>query len=354
MNDSQKLALSFYKQIAILNQAHNVFLVQHQDTGKIYVKKLLDIYNIDIYRELALHPVCGIPRIIDYYESDAQLILIEDYISGRSLEEIIQSSTLKLTDIIHYCMDLCKILHKLHELHPPIIHRDIKPSNIIITEYDHVILLDFNAAKFFSASEASDTILLGTKGYAAPEQYGFGSSSPKTDIYALGILLKELTSVLTDIPAEVSKIIEKCTELNPSDRYDNIDDVSDALLQCISPQSKKPLMRSCQKFLPPGFRTHTPWKMLLSSFFYLFFFMSSMSLEIVNTYGMALWIERFFCYIMLLTLIFVSFNYLDIKKYFFLCQNKHRIIRIFGVVLLDFVLLLIIFILMMITESVFA
>lgn len=353
MNDSQKLALSFYKQIAILNQAHNIFLVQHQDTNKIYVKKILNIYNIGIYRELAAHPIRGIPRIIDYYESDKQLIVIEDYVSGCSLEEIIQSSSLQLTDIIHYCMELCKILHRLHELHPPIIHRDIKPSNIIITEYNHVILLDFNAAKFFSASEASDTILLGTKGYAAPEQYGFGSSTPKTDIYALGIMLKELISVLPDIPSDVSKIVEKCTELNPSDRYDNIDDVADELLQCIEPQSKKSLTLSYPKFLPPGFRTHTPWKIILSTCCYLLFFYTSMSLNIENTYGIALWLERIFFYIMLLVPIFIHFNYLNVKKNFFLCQNKHRIIRIFGVVFLDFVLILAIFILMMIIEAAF-
>ena len=69
-------------------------------------------------------------------------------------------------------------------------------------------LLDFNAAKFFSTSTTEDTVLLGTKGYAAPEQYGFGASTPKTDIYAVGILLNELTSSLTNIPYDLTKIID--------------------------------------------------------------------------------------------------------------------------------------------------
>lgn len=92
--------------------------------------------------------------------------------------------------------DLCEILEKLHSVTPPIVHRDTKPSNIIITNYEHVVLLDFNAAKYFADTDTADTILLGTKGYAAPEQYGFGSSTPQTDIYALGILLKELVKSL--------------------------------------------------------------------------------------------------------------------------------------------------------------
>lgn len=99
--------------------------------------------------------------------------------------------------------ELCEILEKLHSANPPIVHRDIKPSNIIITNYDHVILLDFNAAKYFTDPNTSDTILLGTKGYAAPEQYGFGSSTPQTDIYAVGILLKELVIISLSLQASL-------------------------------------------------------------------------------------------------------------------------------------------------------
>lgn len=353
MNYSQQLALSFYKEIATLNQEHNIFLVQHQDTNKIYVKKILNIYNIDIYKELAAHPICGIPRILEYYEYDSQLIIIEDYISGQSLEELIHNNTLTLKDIIHYCIEICSILHKLHGLQPPIVHRDIKPSNIIVTEYKHVILLDFNAAKFFSDSSSSDTILLGTKGYAAPEQYGFGSSTPKTDIYAMGILLKELTSSLPNIPHSLAKIIEKCTELNPSDRYDTIDDLSNALLRFLSTQKTPSSPLSYHKFLPPGFRTCTTWKMILASLNYLFFFWISISLEVEDTYGAALWFERIFCYIMFLSVVFATCNYLNIQKHFSLCRSNHLTIKVFGILLLDTILLTILFILMMILESLF-
>lgn len=135
----------------------------------------------------------GIPRIIEYLEEDNRLILIEEYISGCSLQDMIDDGKLSLTDIFCYMLELCNILEILHAHSPAIIHRDIKPSNIIITNYNKAVLLDFNAAKYYSEQE-KDTMLLGTQGYAAPEQYGFGASSPQTDIYSLGILLKEMTT----------------------------------------------------------------------------------------------------------------------------------------------------------------
>lgn len=82
---------------------------------------------------------------------------------------------------------LCDILHKLHGNLPPIIHRDIKPSNIIFSSDGVVKLIDFNAARELRAEQNEDTRLMGTRRFAAPEQYGFGQSDPRTDIYALGI-----------------------------------------------------------------------------------------------------------------------------------------------------------------------
>lgn len=112
-------------------------------------------------------------KYLPIYEEDSHLILIEEYISGRTLEDIIKSHDLTSQYIIQYTEELCNILKELHAFCPPIIHRDIKPSNIIVTSSNHIVLIDFNAAKEYSEIESSDTVLLGTKGYAAPEQYGF-------------------------------------------------------------------------------------------------------------------------------------------------------------------------------------
>ena len=169
-------AVSSFHTIAMINEFHGVYLVQDPDTGKIYVKKVL-----------LQHPVAGTPGIIACSEEAGRMVLIEEYISGSSLQEKIEGNALSEADILRYMLDLCDILEKLHTGEQVIIHRDIKPSNIIITTYNRAVLLDFNAAKFYSPESAEDTVLLGTKGYAAPEQYGFGSSTPQTDIYALGM-----------------------------------------------------------------------------------------------------------------------------------------------------------------------
>lgn len=354
MDYSQKLALSYYKTIATLNETHNIFLVQHQDTQKIYVKKILTVYNIDIYKSLSTHPICGTPRIVDYYESNNQLIVIENYISGQSLEDVIASTTIDLQTIIHYTLELCSILCELHSVYPPIVHRDIKPSNIIITEHNHVVLIDFNAAKFFSDSSTIDTILLGTKGYAAPEQYGFGSSSPQTDIYAIGILLKELTSSLPSIPPSLSKIIEKCIKLNPTERYDNVSDLENALKNVNSTSQSEIITHfSYNELLLPGFRTHTVWKMLVALPTYLFISWLSLSLTVEDTYGPALWIARIFCLFIFLSVILGTFNYINIHRLFPLCKSKYRIIRFLGILLLDILIATILFIIMVILALIF-
>lgn len=354
MDYSQQLALSYYKTIATLNESHNIFLVQHQDNNKIYVKKIIDIYNIDIYKELALHPFHGIPTIIDYFEIDNQLIVIESYISGSSLEDTVKNNHPSLLSIISYVIELCNILNYLHNLNPPIVHRDIKPSNIIITEHNHVVLIDFNAAKYYSNPSNNDTILLGTKGYAAPEQFGFGSSSPKTDIYAVGILLKELTSYLANTPQKLTTIIERCTMINPAERYDNVQELINDLQKVLNPsQLEKKSKNSYLQFLPPGFRTLTVWKMTIAIPIYLFILWLSLSLEIKDTFGGSLWLQRFFCLFMFLSIICGTCNYLNIHKYFPFCTSKYRVLRFLGIILLNTILVIALFIILLIMLSIF-
>jgi serine/threonine protein kinase len=364
---SNRLAITCYKTIAVINESHNIYLVQHQETAKIYIKKVLDVYNSNIYEHLQQHPIPGIPKIIDHYEEEQQLTIIEEYISGESLLEQMQTHQLTSEVIIRYMTDLCEILERLHAQNPPIVHRDIKPSNIIITSYDRVILLDFNAAKFFTDSNTNDTVLLGTRGYAAPEQYGFGSSSPQTDIYALGILLKELSASM-QVPCNMfDKIIHRCTQMNPSDRFGSVTELKESIYAlnpsvkpangCYFRSYKQPTAAEkislvLQKFLPPGYRTRTPWKMVLASLVYLFLCMLSLSTEIKDTYGAVLWFERIYILIVMLAIIFVCFNYLNIQRLMPLCKHSNRIIHYTGIILLNIIIIFILLIVVSIVESI--
>ena len=326
MNLSQRLSNSFYQVVAAINEPHKVYLVQHRDSGRFYVKKILDVYSADVYKDLQAHPIPGIPRIMDSWEEDGRLVIIEEFISGVTLRDMIESTSspaantdlreiLTVERIGHYMAGLCDILERLHSHNPPLIHRDLKPSNIIITSCGNVMLLDFNAARFYSGEPGreSDTRLLGTKGYAAPEQYGFGESSPQTDIYSVGRILQECVDALPegDISSEETAVrkrpvsakvtgphvfdtvIRKCTQISPSKRYSSAAALKSALLGCIG-ESIRPDITGpvINPYLPPGFRTLNPWKMLIASVVYFLVFDLSLTLKDQTASMQVLWMER--------------------------------------------------------------
>lgn len=340
MDLNHRLEISFYKTIAAINEEHNVYLVQHQATGKICIKKVMDIYNPKVYMQLYENHITGTPRILALYEENQQLTVIEEYISGTTLEDKIAASNINSDDISSYMLDLCNIIQKLHDMEPAILHRDIKPSNIIITEYNHAVLLDFNAAKYYSETSDKDTVLLGTTGYAAPEQYGFGSSSPQTDIYALGIILKEMTDTAKITFPLFDKIFTRCTMINKEQRYQT---VAELIADFTSSSKPKTLFDFLRKFTLPGYRSKTPWKIFTASLFYLLIIASCIFMP--NTAASSessLILAKSFVFLSSLATIFSFFNYLNIQRFCPLCKSKHLIIRFLGILIVNISLILLI------------
>lgn len=355
MDYAGRLEISYYNTIATINSAHNIFLVQHRETGKIYIRKILDVYNPHIYEYLMEHQITGIPKLYSVYEENGQLVLIEEFISGISLREMVDGHTLTLDLIIRFMGELCSILEKLHCLNPPIIHRDIKPSNIIITPCGHAVLIDFNAAKRWIDTADHDTVLLGTKGYAAPEQYGFGSSTPQTDIYGLGILLKELSRAVP-VPTNIfDAIISKCTEMNPSDRMKSVQELKAEIEKLQNRNSGNHDAEGIPRknFIPPGFRTKTPWKMLTACAGYLFIFWACLSMEVKDAAAFHLWMERITALLIMLSFVLCSFNYCNIQRYIPLCAHKHRLIRCLGVLVFNLAVAFSLLLAMIVLESIF-
>lgn len=377
MDLDQRLAISYYKPIAVINEPHHVYLVQHQETKKIAIKKVLDVYNLAVYAELYRNPVTGTPRIINYHEDAGKLTVIEEYISGTSLQDKIRHADIVPSDMLQYMLDLCTILEQLHLHNPAIIHRDVKPSNVIITSYNRAVLLDFNAAKYHTATKDSDTILLGTQGYAAPEQYGFGQSSPQTDIYSMGILLKEMAEASHCQNPYIDAVTAKCTQMNPAERYQSIGELRQALLAnggifpythagqvsnrdlsgISSNQSNTQIQGNSvspanhMQFAPPGFRSKTPWKMAVALLTYIFLTWFCLSMKANNTFGAALWVERVFALIMMLFIVASIFDYLNVRRLMPLCQHEKKATRIFGVVLLDILVVFGLIVVMAIVQS---
>ena len=138
------------------------------------------------------HP--NLPRIHDHFSEHGRSYVVMDYIAGDTLEDYLDKvvQRLPIEMVLEIGIQLATVLDYLHNHQPPIIFRDVKPANIMRNADNHVYLIDFGIARHFKPGKAKDTIPLGSKGYAAPEQYGKAQSTPQTDIYGLGATLHEL------------------------------------------------------------------------------------------------------------------------------------------------------------------
>ena len=193
-------------------------LVMDLSSDQIYYKKVLSVYSIPVFSWLKEHTHPNIPHISAFWEQDGKLVVIEEQINGKTLEQLLDEDTLPFEKKKRILLAVCDGLTFLHSAEPPIIHRDLKASNIMVTNDGAVKLIDYDAAKIYVKDAKRDTVLIGTQGIAAPEQYGFGASDERTDIYALGKLVERL---FPD-DAAAAAIVEKATRMEPSDRYANV------------------------------------------------------------------------------------------------------------------------------------
>ncbi len=384
MTLSDELELSYYKPVANINDKKHVQLVQHTQTGEFFVRKDLNVYNLELFESLKADPIENIPRIYALVEDEGHLIVIEEYLHGESLQKILdERGAFTSGEALWLIRQLCVIVSALHEHKPPIIHRDIKPSNIILSPDGILKLLDLNAAKYFN-DKSRDTVLLGTAGFAAPEQYGFGSSLPQTDIYAIGVLFNVLLTGY--IPSErvtnsvFADIISKCTKLDPEDRYENVNalltdlNTTAALYNITENPYKKETATNIEqpvsslsqnnpfeepvdehplaRFTPPGFRTRNPVHMIIAVFGYLMIFYISFTLESENTFGLALIWERISETVCLLAMVLFSTNYLGVQSYFPFLEGKSRLIRIAIIALFDCIIYIAVAFFMILLEAI--
>lgn len=181
------------------------------------------------------HPV--LPRIVDIIDSRDTIYVIMDYIEGEPLSRILErEGPQPEEDVLEWARQLCDVLSYLHTRKPPVIYRDMKPGNIMIRPDGNIRLIDFGIAREYKEGKTSDTVALGTKGYAAPEQFGGqGQTDARTDIYSLGVTLYQALTGQTpseppyefypirywdpSLSGGLEKIIAKCVKPNPQDRY---------------------------------------------------------------------------------------------------------------------------------------
>ena len=202
------------------------------------------VAETDILKKLS-HP--NLPSIIDVIDTEDSFIIIMDYIQGNSLNKALDEFGAQPQDlVIDWAKQLCDVLGYLHSRTPAIIYRDMKPANIMLKPDGNITLIDFGTAREYKEKNLADTTCLGTVGYAAPEQFGgMGQTDERTDIYCLGATLYHLVTGMNpcEPPYEIKpirdinptlsggleRIILKCTQRNPEDRYQSCAELMYAL-----------------------------------------------------------------------------------------------------------------------------
>lgn len=208
---------SHYKELYAFDN-ENRHVVMDELTENLYLKKKLSVFDEEVIKYLQSSSNIHIPKVVDYWKEDDSLIVIEEYLQGETLENYLQLHNLSEKDKQKIILEILDGVIFLHQANPPIIHRDLKASNIMIDKNNTVKIIDYDAAKTYQEGSNKDTVLIGTPGIAAPEQYGFSQSDVRTDIYSLGILIKDLFG---DNP-DMMRVVDKATQIDPNNRYDSV------------------------------------------------------------------------------------------------------------------------------------
>lgn len=194
------------------------------------------IVEIDMLKKLN-HP--NLPSIIDVIDKDDTFLIVMDYIQGNSLQKVLKNEGAQPQErVVRWGIQICDVLQYLHSQNPPIIYRDMKPANVMLKPDGNITVIDFGTAREFKIDSTEDTTCLGTKGYAAPEQYRGSKhhqTDERTDIYNLGVtlyhlltnkhpneppyVLKPITEWNSNLSTGLEKIIIKCTKEDPDERY---------------------------------------------------------------------------------------------------------------------------------------
>lgn len=199
-----------------------VSLLQNKQNGTRFIFRHYQGSG-EVYRKLLSVSCPNLSKIMEVAEQNGMVAVLEEYIQGDSLAFLLAGACLTPAEARKITFQLCNALWVLHSLGA--VHRDIKPENVIVRGSE-AVLIDFDASRIFKNGTNQDTQILGTTGYAAPEQYGITQTDERADIYSLGVLLnimltgkhpsKELAS------GRLGRIVQKCTMVNPKKRYKSV------------------------------------------------------------------------------------------------------------------------------------
>lgn len=350
MNIEEEYRLSEYQDLGALGTKENVRLKRNRIYGNICVEKRVSPGLKHIYEFLKANPTSYIPKIYECILDDDILIIIEEYVVGRNLEEILPEKNFSEEEAVWVAKELCNVLEILHHADPPIICRDIKAENVMIDNQNRIKIVDFDIARTLKRGKKRDTVLMGTAEYAAPEQFGYFQTDNRTDIYALGILVNYIVTgkfpVEQMVHGRLAQIVRKSTYLDPKERYQTVEELKRELLKLypeysIRFESKEEKRR--KSLVPPGFRTRTLWKMIVAVIGYLLITMMSFSIEftggaITLSKGMVR-VEQTILWLSQLAFILIVCNYCGCADDIPVLNSHNKFIRVAGCVAAEIILI---------------
>ena len=197
--------------------------------------------EMEIMKKMADRKLSGIPKAYRIFEENGEVYLVREYIEGISLAQmILQKGGIPEEEICRISRKICQTAEQFQDPDEPMIHRDIKPENIVVTPGGEVVFIDFGTMRSYKKDGSRDTFVVGTRGTAAPEQYGYTQTDQRTDVYAIGQTMLYMVSESYEmdqlsecaVSRRMKKIIEKACSFEPDKRYGDAAQLRRAVEKC--------------------------------------------------------------------------------------------------------------------------
>lgn len=204
--------------------------------------------EMEIMKKMADRKLSGIPKAYRIFEENGEVYLVREYIEGMSLAQmVLQKGGISEAEICRISRKICQTAEQFQNLDEPMIHRDIKPENIVVTPGGEVVFIDFGTMRSYKKDGSRDTFVVGTRGTAAPEQYGYTQTDQRTDVYAIGQTMLYMVSESYEmnqlsecaVSRRMKKIIEKACSFEPDKRYGDAAQLRRAVEKCQANNRKK-------------------------------------------------------------------------------------------------------------------
>ena len=265
--------------------------------------------------------------------------MVEEYVRGITLPHFLEINGLDELRIKSITYQLAGILDRLHRREPPIIHRDVKPDNILILGDGTVILTDFNIARHVSGEKSRDTLIMGTAGYAAPEQFGFAESDERTDVYGLGATVREMLESAGVSSSVLSNMVDKCTAIDPDDRFQSMREVMDYITDRNGAGETAGGKQMKDPYAFPGFRQGVWWHKVIAICGYLSMAYLGLGLKVEQlTNERALNLCRIALFLSFIAITFFSCDYRGMRSKVKWMRNFSVLGKICATILIDLII----------------